>query len=183
MLRFEMDVATAGVDRSHQDRTDQANDRCQVNFRLRYVACQLYGKGFLDRVEVGHLHVDDGLPGIDAVVKPPVQHHFDIVLHRNDRLDTIAGNQFRFANGIHVVRGNHRQFQAVVFQPDRHRKPLAGQLLGHQPHDLGIDRLGDDLHERHAVLLGKGLAELVDGDQPAAQHNRPHHTLFGALGR
>ena len=66
---------------------------------------------------------------------------------------------------------------------DRHARPLPGQLFGQQPHHLRIDRLGHDLGERHAELLGQRIAELIHRDQAAAHQDAAQHAALRTLGR
>ena len=114
-----MDVARVGVDRAHQDRAHQPHDR-------RLFVFDALGRPspssmlFFRRRQVGHLHVDDRLPGDDPVVEAAVERGLHRVVERHHRVDVIAGDQLRFGDCLDVVRRDHRQLQRAAGDRDRH---------------------------------------------------------------
>ena len=142
---------------------------------------ELFLDGVFGRFEVGHFHVDDRLPGDDAFVEAAIERRLHRRFERHDRLDVVAGDQLGFGDRFDVVRGNHRQLHRAAGDGDRHARPLPGQPLGQQPHDLRIDGLRHDFDERHAELLGQRFAELIHRDQPAAHEDAAEHAALRAL--
>lgn len=181
-MRLQVHVARVGVDGAHEDRPHEAHHRGLV-FLNDDVGGDFLADHLLGRFEIGHFHVDDGLAGDDAVVEAAVERRVDATGQRDERLDAVAGDQLRLADGVHVVGRQHRKLQAAAMDADGHHTSSAGQFLGDESHDLRIDPLGDDLDVGHAVLLGERLAELIGGDQPAAKQDDAEQPLLGALRR
>jgi hypothetical protein len=179
LVRLDVDVAGALLDRRHQHHVHQLDDR-----RLLALPGERLGADLLEVLEHLHVggvaerhlferpgrHVERARPargrGLRCARVVLLQRLVDGRLRRHDRLDVVARHELDVVHGEHVRRVGHRDRQRRARAAERDDLVLLGGLGRDEPDDGRVDLELGEVDGGHAVLLAQQRRDVVVLDEP-----------------